>query len=67
MGIFDKLFGPPNVEKLKSKKDVKGLIKALQYGEDWQIRKDAAEAIGDIGDAKAVDPIIQVLNDESLR
>ena len=31
MGIFDKLFGPPNVEELKSKKDVEGLIKALKY------------------------------------
>jgi len=25
------LFGPPNVEKLKAKRDVKGLIKALGY------------------------------------
>ena len=25
------LFGPPDVEKLKAKKNVKGLIKALRY------------------------------------
>ena len=31
MRIFDFLFGPPDVENLKAKKDVKGLIKALKY------------------------------------
>jgi HEAT repeat protein len=29
------LFGPPNVEKLKAKKDIEGLIKALNYRKDY--------------------------------
>ena len=28
------LFGPPNVEKLKAKSDIDGLIKALAYEKD---------------------------------
>jgi HEAT repeat protein len=35
------LFGPPNIEKMKAKKDVKGLIKALGYKKDLYVRRDA--------------------------
>ena len=38
------LFGPPNIEKLKEKRDVEGLIKALRH-KDAKIRCDAAEAL----------------------
>lgn len=50
MGIFG--LSKPDVEKMKAKKDVKGLIKALKY-KDMVIRWDAAEALGRIGDARA--------------
>lgn len=49
MGIFDFLFGPPDVESLKAKKDVKRLIKALKYkktamfGKEWQQLLGAGE------------------------
>jgi len=59
MGIFDRLF-KPNVERLREKKDVKGLIKALRH-ED--VRKEAAEALVNIGEP-AVEPLIQALKDE---
>src|SRR5450759_2332909 len=59
------LFGPPNVEKLKAKRDVKGLIKALGYQKDPAVRRAAAEALGQIGDARAVEPLIAALKDES--
>lgn len=36
---------PPNVEKLKAKGNVKGLIKALGYKKNGTIRKAAAEAL----------------------
>ena len=36
------LFGPPNIEKLKEKKNVKGLIKALNYRKDDDVRRGAA-------------------------
>ena len=57
------LFGPPNVEKLKAKRDVKGLIKALGYQEDDEIRSRAAAALGEIGDTRAVEPLIAALKD----
>ncbi|MEX2720691.1 MAG: HEAT repeat domain-containing protein, partial [Candidatus Wukongarchaeota archaeon] len=63
MGILD-LF-KPNVEKMKAKKDVKGLIKALKYKRDQDVRRYAALTLGEIGDAKAVEPLIQALKEEN--
>jgi HEAT repeat protein len=57
------LFGPPNIEKMKAKKNVKGLMKALCYKRDWLIRQTAAEALGEIGDSCAVEPLIDALRD----
>jgi HEAT repeat protein len=48
----------PNVEKMKEKKDVKGLIKALGDEKDSDVRGNAARALGTIGDARAVEPLI---------
>lgn len=62
MGIFG-LFGPPNTEKLKAKNDVNGLIKALNYPKSWQVRRAAAKALGEMGDTRAVAPLIAALND----
>ncbi|MCG2721133.1 MAG: HEAT repeat domain-containing protein [Thermodesulfovibrionales bacterium] len=63
MGIFDKFFGPPNIEKLKEKRDVEGLIKALSH-EDADTRSKAAEALGDLKDARAVETLIARLKDK---
>jgi HEAT repeat protein len=64
MGIF----GPPNIEKLKIKGNIKGLIKALAYKKFEQIREEAARALADIG-VPATEPLILFFNaqDESLR
>lgn len=51
----------PNVEKLEAKKDIAGLIKALDYEKDTFVQKKAAEALGKIGDARAVEPLIKAL------
>ena len=50
MGIFDRL-------------KVKRLINDLK-DEDRFVRRDAAEALGKIGDERAVEPLIRVLKDE---
>ncbi|MFZ3058114.1 MAG: HEAT repeat domain-containing protein [Candidatus Methanoperedens sp.] len=60
MGICD-LF-KPNVVKMINKRDVDGLIKALRYKKDSDVRMEAAEALGKIGDKRAVKPLIQALN-----
>jgi HEAT repeat protein len=63
------LFGPPDVKNLEAKRDVGGLIRALNYQKDSTIpvhstvRKAAAEALGKIGDARAVEPLIAALRD----
>ena len=48
MGLFDFLLGPPDVENLKAKKDVEGLLKALKYKKDTDVRVRAAVALADL-------------------
>ncbi len=60
MGIF----GPPDVNKLAEKGDLPGLIKALSYRKDLQIRIDACKALSKIRDARIVEPLISALQDE---
>jgi len=46
---------------------VEPLIEALKYKdwyEDWYVREEAAEALGKIGDIRAVKPLIEALKDE---
>ncbi|VVB97590.1 HEAT repeat-containing taxis proteinF [uncultured archaeon] len=63
MGIFDDLFKSkePNIDEMKAKKNVKGLVKALQYKKNPEIQIYVARTLGEIGDARAVKPLIQVL------
>jgi HEAT repeat protein len=51
------LFGPPDVAQLKAKRDIQGLIKALGYTADVSVRRAAAAALGELGDARAVAPL----------
>jgi HEAT repeat protein len=52
-----------DIEKLKEKKDIHGLIKALKY-QDSNIRMFAAIALGEIGDERAAAPLTQSLKDK---
>jgi len=54
--------GKPNIEKLREKRDVKRLCKALSY-KDGMVRRGAAFALGMIGDKRAVEPLITALKD----
>ena len=58
------LFGPPNIAKLEARKDIDALVKALGYQKDWHIRSAAATALGQIGDIRAVEPLIAVLQQD---
>lgn len=55
MGMLD-LF-KPNVEEMRKKKDVKGLTKALRH-KDIKVRCEAAEALGELRDAKAIESLV---------
>jgi HEAT repeat protein len=60
------LFGPPDLDKLKAKGNIKGLIKALHYGTNEKhqyIAELSKKYLGDIGEP-AVEPLIEALNDK---
>jgi len=57
-------FGPPNIDKLKSRLDIKGLIKALDYEKDTGIRDRAIEALGELGGRTATEPLLLLLEKE---
>ena len=59
------LFGPPNVDKFKANRDAPGLRKALEYQNHWRVRRDAAEALGQIGDGSAVALLVTALRDDT--
>jgi HEAT repeat protein len=61
-----RVFGPPNVEKMKARRDVKGLMEALRYQKDPEVRRAAAQALGEIGDPGAVEPLSAALQDTSV-
>jgi HEAT repeat protein len=55
-----------NVEMLKVIRDVDGLVQVLTGGEEEAAaRARAAEALGEIGDKRAILPLVSVLNDSS--
>lgn len=62
MGLFDRLFGPPNVKNLEEKKDIEGLLKAVKY-KNLRVREEAANALGRIGGLRAVKPLIGILEE----
>ena len=61
--IVNRLF-KPNIERLKARWDIDGLIKALNH-RDYRIRKKAAEALGEMKAKEAVDALIKTLKDEN--
>ena len=58
-------FGRPNVDELASTRNVDGLIQALRYKNDWEVRRNAAMALGKIKDERAVQPLEYALVDKA--
>jgi HEAT repeat protein len=65
-------FGPPDIDKLLAKRDIEGLINALNYkigsGEekDKEVRKKAIIALGKAGDNRAVNALLNLLKSEDI-
>lgn len=55
----------PNINKLKIKKNIPGLIKCL-YHKDGILRKDAAIALGSLVDPNVIFPIAKALNENRI-
>ncbi len=53
----------PDVQRMKSDHDIDGLVEALQYQDDHNVRLAAASALGQVGDSRAVAPLITALED----
>jgi HEAT repeat protein len=56
-------FGGVNIQELQRRGDVDGLLKALTH-KDYLVRRDAANALGAIGDPRAVVPLMASLSDK---
>ena len=56
-------FGPPNVPRMRSRRDVNGLIRALGYPKSGAIAIAAAEALGETRDTRSVVPLAEALRD----
>jgi HEAT repeat protein len=54
-----------DVMGLKKRKDVNGLIRALQYRGDTAVRAEAALSLGQLGDVQAVDSLVSTLQSDS--
>jgi hypothetical protein len=53
-------FFTPNIERLKTRHHIPGLIKALSWKNDTFLHGQAARALGEIGDARAVESLIEL-------
>jgi HEAT repeat protein len=69
ISIFERLnFGDvfvPDIKKLTRTRNLPGLIRALHH-KDPKIQYDAAEALGEIGDTRAIEPLTAVLTHSEL-
>jgi HEAT repeat protein len=64
MSLFNKY---PDTKKMEARKDIEGLIKTLGYQKDQAniVQGNAASALGRIGDARAVEPLIAKLKESN--
>lgn len=55
---------PPDIQNLKGNRDIPGLIKALRYPFKSAVRAQAAQALGELGDPRAIPALVEALKDE---
>jgi HEAT repeat protein len=63
MSLMKSLFGPPDIEKLKSESNIKKLMEALGYRKDTSVARKASNALVEIG-KQAVTPLVDVLKNK---
>jgi len=62
-------FFKPNIQEQKAKGDIRGLINVLSHKNE-SVRQSAVEALGELRESQAVEPLISVLRndkDENVR
>ena len=65
MGFLNSLFGPPDIEKLKTKTDIAGLVKAAGH-KDYETRRKSREALIEFKEA-AGDHLLKMLREKEER
>ena len=60
------VFIEPKVREMQEQKNVPGLIQVLLTAKDLSMRKSAAVVLGEMGDPRAIEPLIALLNDSHL-
>jgi HEAT repeat protein len=64
MSFIEDLFsGSADVETLKAKRNVRGLVRTLK-NDDQNVRATAIQALGEVGDARAVEPLATLFKEE---
>jgi hypothetical protein len=58
-------FSKPNPERLLAKRDAAGLLRAINYRHDPEVRAKAAAALGALGGPDAIDGLINALADDA--
>jgi len=66
MPFLQSLFGPPDVDKMRSRRNIEGLAKAMTYEKDANIHRDAARALYFINDRRAIEPLIAALQETNI-
>jgi len=59
MGLFK-----PNIKKMRAQNDIEGLIKSLKHS-SVRVRYDAVTALGELKNARAIEPLIEALRDDT--
>jgi len=61
------LFGPPNIEKLRRKGDVKGIIRAKIHTRDPRVRDNAERALRGMTDPRSVEALVAAFRDSDQK
>lgn len=65
--ILKRLKGVPDVDRLAGQGDVEGLLRALEYREDVEVRRAAAEALGRRADRRTRQSLVTALRDPDAK
>ncbi len=57
------LFGRPNIEKLRQKRDIAALSRALDYEKDPLVEAEAARALGQLGGEEALEHLTRTIQE----
>lgn len=54
----------PDIDDMRNKKNVRRLRRATGYRRNWEVREAASDALGKLGDSRAVKSLVGALGDE---